>query len=406
MDGKKVKLRLEHISQSYIVKNEVSDAVVDVSLDVYDNEFLVILGPGRCGKTVLLNMIAGLEKPVDGRIFLDGQEIHGSDERIGMVFQKLALMPWKTVMENVEFGLKMKGVPKAQRREVAQKYINLVGLQGFEKSYPSQLSGGMKQRVGIARAYTNNPEIMLMDEPFGQLDAQTRYSMQDEVLRIWESEKRTFIFVTNNIEEALYLADRIVLLTNYPAQVKEIYNIEPEAAACMQAQKIHMAQLRPADDQALLAFIAAAWEQTGAIHILVCDGRVAPVYKPLTEVTPEEWSCAIASTLRMNWKAVTAALPYMEGAELPAIVLITDPAVYHAGPLDGVAAVCAAGVESMTKTLASELASRHIRINAVAAPEQASELAGAVLFLASHGASYCTGTMLEAGSTGGWEAET
>mgnify|MGYP002802876323 FL=1 len=112
--------------------------------------------------------------------------------------------------------------------------------------------------------------------------------------------------------------------------------IEPEAAACMQAQKIHMAQLRPADDQALLAFIAAAWEQTGAIHILVCDGRVAPVYKPLTEVTPEEWSGAIASTLRMNWKAVTAALPYMEGAELPAIVLITDPAVYHAGPLDGV----------------------------------------------------------------------
>ena len=199
MDGKKVKLRLEHISQSYIVKNEVSDAVVDVSLDVYDNEFLVILGPGRCGKTVLLNMIAGLEKPVDGSLFLDGEEIHGSDERIGMVFQKLALMPWKTVMENVEFGLKMKGVPKAQRRETAQKYINLVGLQGFEKSYPSQLSGGMKQRAGIARAYTNNPEIMLMDEPFGQLDAQTRYSMQDEVLRIWESEKRTFIFVTNEI---------------------------------------------------------------------------------------------------------------------------------------------------------------------------------------------------------------
>lgn len=150
MDGKKVKLRLEHISQSYIVKNEVSDAVVDVSLDVYDNEFLVILGPGRCGKTVLLNMIAGLEKPVDGSLLLDGEEIHGSDERIGMVFQKLALMPWKTVMENVEFGLKMKGVPKAQRRETAQKYINLVGLQGFEKSYPSQLSGGMKQRAGIA----------------------------------------------------------------------------------------------------------------------------------------------------------------------------------------------------------------------------------------------------------------
>ena len=225
MDGKKVKLRLEHISQSYIVKNEVSDAVVDVSLDVYDNEFLVILGPGRCGKTVLLNMIAGLEKPVDGSLFLDGEEIHGSDERIGMVFQKLALMPRKTVMENVEFGLKMKGVPKAQRRETAQKYISLVGLQGFEKSYPSQLSGGMKQRAGIARAYANDPELLILDEPFGALDAQTRYSMQDEIIRIWKSEKKTIIFVTNNIEEALYLGDRIVLLSRQPASVKEIYSI-------------------------------------------------------------------------------------------------------------------------------------------------------------------------------------
>lgn len=143
-----------------------------------------------------------------------------------MVFQKLALMPWKTVMENVEFGLKVKGMPKKERRQAAQKYIDLVGLQGFEKSYPSQLSGGMKQRVGIARAYTNNPEILLMDEPFGQLDAQTRYAMQDEILRVWEAEKRTVIFVTNNIEEALYLADRIVLLSNCPAHVKEIYDID------------------------------------------------------------------------------------------------------------------------------------------------------------------------------------
>lgn len=225
MDSKKIKLKLENISQSYIVKDKVFDAVVGVSMEVMDSEFLVILGPGRCGKTVLLSMVAGLEKPVEGHITLDGEEIKGSDERIGMVFQKLALMPWKTVMENVEFGLKMKGMKKEARREIAQKYIDLVGLQGFEKSYPSQLSGGMKQRVGIARAYTNNPEILLMDEPFGQLDAQTRYAMQDEVLRVWEAEKRTIIFVTNNIEEALYLADRIVLLTNCPAKVKEIYDI-------------------------------------------------------------------------------------------------------------------------------------------------------------------------------------
>ena len=225
MDGEKVKLRLENISQSFITNNRVFDAAVDVSLDVKDNEFLVILGPGRCGKTVLLNMIAGIEKPVDGRILLDGEEINGSDERIGMVFQKRALMPWKTVMENVEFGLKLKGVPKDERRAVAQKYIDLVGLQGFEKSYPDALSGGMKQRVSIARAYTNNPEILLMDEPFGALDAQTRYAMEEEVQRIWQTEKRTVIFVTNNIEEAVYLADRIVLLTNCPAKVKAVYDV-------------------------------------------------------------------------------------------------------------------------------------------------------------------------------------
>ncbi len=226
MDRQEVKLSLEHISQSFIVKNQVFDAVVDISMEVRDSEFLVILGPGRCGKSVLLNMIAGLEKPVDGRIMLDGEEVKGSDERIGMVFQKLALMPWKTVMENVEFGLKVKGVGKNERRAVAQKYIDLVGLHGFEKSYPSQLSGGMKQRVGIARAYTNSPEILLMDEPFGQLDAQTRYSMQDEIIRVWKSEKKTIIFVTINIEEALYLGDRIVLLSKQPATVKEIYNID------------------------------------------------------------------------------------------------------------------------------------------------------------------------------------
>ena len=226
MDGKKVKLSLEHISQSYILNGKAFDAVQDVNFDVYDSEFLVILGPGYCGKTVLLNMISGLEEPVDGQIRLDGEVIHGSDSRIGMVFQKTSLLPWKTVMENVEVGPKMAGVPKEERRKTAQKYINLVGLQGFEKSYPNELSGGMKQRVGIARAYTNSPEILLMDEPFGALDAQTRYSMEEEIQKIWQSEKRTIIFVTNNIEEAVYLGDRIVLLSNRPAHVQAIYDID------------------------------------------------------------------------------------------------------------------------------------------------------------------------------------
>ena len=225
MDGKKISLKLEHISQSFITNNKVFDAAVDVSLEVYESEFLVILGPGRCGKTTLLNMIAGLEKPVDGQILLDGEELKGSGERIGMVFQKRALMPWKTVMENVEFGLKIKGMDKTERRKIAQKYIDLVGLTGFEKAYPDQLSGGMKQRVSIARAYSNDPHILLMDEPFGALDAQTRYAMEEELQRIWQTEKRTVIFVTNNIEEALYLADRIVLLTECPAHVKAVYEV-------------------------------------------------------------------------------------------------------------------------------------------------------------------------------------
>ncbi|HHV38305.1 MAG TPA: ABC transporter ATP-binding protein [Tepidimicrobium sp.] len=226
MDKSRVKLKVDNISQSYVVGDEVLDAILNVSFDVYDNEFLVILGPGNCGKTVLLNVIGGLEKPTGGKLYLDGEEIVGSDKRISMVFQELALMPWKTVMENVEFGLQIEGVDKKTRREIAQKYIDLVQLTGFEKSYPSQLSGGMKQRVGIARAYTSNPEILLMDEPFGQLDAQTRYSMQEEIQKIWQQEKRTILFVTNNIEEAIYLGDRIILMSKSPGKIKEIYDID------------------------------------------------------------------------------------------------------------------------------------------------------------------------------------
>ena len=219
------KLSVKNLSKAFVTKKDDTLVIDDISMDVRENEFLVILGPGQCGKTVLLNMVAGLLKPTLGEIYMDGEKVSGLDKRVRMVFQKLALLPWLTVSKNVQIGMKYAKVPKEQRERVAQHYIDLVGLQGFERSYPHQLSGGMKQRVGIARAYASAPEVLLMDEPFGQLDAQTRYSMQDEVLRIWESEKRTFIFVTNNIEEALYLADRIVLLTNYPAQVKEIYDI-------------------------------------------------------------------------------------------------------------------------------------------------------------------------------------
>lgn len=219
------RMEINGISKTFFSDKGYFTAIKDVSFDVNDGEFLVILGPGRCGKTVLLNIIAGLEQQTEGKVVYNGREWKGINPEISMVFQKLALMPFKTVMENVELGLKFRGMSKVQRREIAQHYIELVGLKGFEKSYPTQLSGGMKQRVGIARAYAADPKLLIMDEPFGQLDAQTRYQMQEEILRIWEKEKRTVIFVTNNIEEACYLGDRIILLSDCPATVKEVYPI-------------------------------------------------------------------------------------------------------------------------------------------------------------------------------------
>ena len=219
------RMEINGISKTFFRDKGYFTAIKDVSFDVNDGEFLVILGPGRCGKTVLLNIIAGLEQQTEGKVVYNGREWKGVNPEISMVFQKLALMPFKTVMENVELGLKFRGMSKVQRREIAQHYIELVGLKGFEKSYPTQLSGGMKQRVGIARAYAADPKLLIMDEPFGQLDAQTRYQMQEEILRIWEKEKRTVIFVTNNIEEACYLGDRIILLSDCPATVKEVYPI-------------------------------------------------------------------------------------------------------------------------------------------------------------------------------------
>ena len=171
-------------------------------------------------------MLAGLEPVTTGTITVNGNPVLRPGPERGVVFQNISLFPWLTTMGNVEYGLRMAGVPKKERRQRAQKYIDLVGLQGFEDAFPSKLSGGMKQRVGIARAYCIEPKVMLMDEPFGALDAQTRYLMQEELQRIWQTEKRTIIFVTNNIEEALYLADRIIVMSNCPATVKKEFVID------------------------------------------------------------------------------------------------------------------------------------------------------------------------------------
>lgn len=177
-----------------------------------ENEFVVILGPGQSGKSTLMRLIAGFEAPTTGHVYVNGEEVDGPSDKVGFVFQRYTLFFWRTVMGNVEMGPKLKGIPKEERRKMAQKYIDLVGLTGFENSYPNQLSGGMKQRVGIARAYVNEPTLLILDEPFGQLDAQTRILMEIEIERVWQEEKRTILFVTSNIDEAIYLADRIIIL--------------------------------------------------------------------------------------------------------------------------------------------------------------------------------------------------
>lgn len=223
----KVKISCHHISKIFIQKGKMKVHVLeDISLEVYDNEFVVILGPGQSGKTTLLRIIAGLEVPTSGRVFLNGEEVQGPGPDRGLVFQSYMLFPWRTVLGNVEMGPRLQGVPKDERKKIAAHYLELVGLSGYEKYYPHQLSGGMKQRVGIARAYANNPEVMLLDEPFGQLDAQTRYYMEKETIRIWENEKRTVIFVTNNIDEAIYLADRIITMEGkLPGRIKAVYPV-------------------------------------------------------------------------------------------------------------------------------------------------------------------------------------
>ena len=208
----KLKLRCENVSKTFIQKgNQEVPVIRDVTLDVYENEFLVILGPGQCGKSTLLRIFAGLETPDTGFVTLDSQPITGPGPDRGIVFQSYMLFAWKTVRDNVELGLKLRNVPPEERREIGQHYIDMVGLTGFEKHYPHQLSGGMKQRVGIARAYANSPNIMLLDEPFrpvGRPDPHVHG--ETETARIWEQEKRTVIFVTNSIDEALFLGDRIV----------------------------------------------------------------------------------------------------------------------------------------------------------------------------------------------------
>ena len=200
-------------------------AIENLNLSIKENEFTVLVGPSGCGKSTLLYMLAGFEKPTSGSILLDNQIIKGPGPDRGFVFQDFVLYPWKTVVRNISFGLEIQGFSQKEAIEKAKQKINLLGLQGFENAYPHTLSGGMKQRVGIARALAYNPKVLLMDEPFGSLDAQTRKLMQEELLRIWNKEKKTVVFVTHSVIEAVFLADRVVVLTDRPSRVKGIIDI-------------------------------------------------------------------------------------------------------------------------------------------------------------------------------------
>jgi len=197
-------------------------AIKNLSLDVEEGEFLCLLGASGCGKSTMINMFAGFTQPTSGQVLLRGQPITRIEPRCGMVFQSYALFPWKTVRGNVEFALKMKRVPAAERRSVAERFIHMVKLNGFEDNYPTELSGGMQQRVTLARILVANPEVLLMDEPFAALDAMTRQVMQEELLAIQEQNRKTVVFITHNIDEALTLADRIVVLSARPGRVKAI----------------------------------------------------------------------------------------------------------------------------------------------------------------------------------------
>ncbi|MEM2901238.1 MAG: ABC transporter ATP-binding protein [Candidatus Bathyarchaeia archaeon] len=226
LGGGKVKVEVVGVSKSFPQPGAAPlKVLVDVSLRVWDGEFLCVVGPSGCGKTTLLRVVAGLEAPDGGYVTVDGARSEGPSPAKGMVFQDLALFPWRTVRGNVEFGLEFKGLSIEEMRRVSSHYLQLVGLEGWEDKYPHELSGGMKQRVAIARALAPGPEVLLMDEPFTALDAQTRNLMQSELVYIWKATGKTILFVTHNIDEAVYLADRIVVLTPRPASVKNVYSV-------------------------------------------------------------------------------------------------------------------------------------------------------------------------------------
>jgi len=219
-------IEIQHVTKTFAEGAREVVAVRDVNVDVSEGEFTILIGPSGCGKSTLLYMIAGFETPTEGQILLEGRPIRKPGPDRGFVFQDYALFPWKTVLGNITFGLRRTGVPAKEARSRAMEFIQMVHLTGFEHAYPHTLSGGMKQRVGIARALAYDPKVLLMDEPFGALDAQTRKLMQQETVEIWERTEKTVVFVTHSVIEAVYLADRVMVMTARPGSIKGIVDVD------------------------------------------------------------------------------------------------------------------------------------------------------------------------------------
>ncbi len=218
-------INIVHVTKEYVSNGHTMKAVDDVSLDIRDSEFICLVGPSGCGKSTLLRMIAGLEPLSNGEIFMGDRKVTSPSPEIGFVFQEYTLFPWRTVGKNVEFGLELKRLAPGERARIASKYLDMVGLEKFKDAYPHQLSGGMRQRTAIARTLAVNPEILLMDEPFGALDAQTRNILQEQLLDIWHKERKKVLFVTHNVDEAVFLADKVIVMTARPGRIKDIIDI-------------------------------------------------------------------------------------------------------------------------------------------------------------------------------------
>ncbi|MCR1899938.1 ABC transporter ATP-binding protein [Irregularibacter muris] len=227
MEKENTCLKIENLSKEFVSgSGRKVQALENVNIEIEENDFVCIVGPSGCGKSTLLRIIAGLEHSTTGKAFYYGKEIKKPTRDIGMIFQQYSLLPWKTVEENIILGLEFRREPKTIKKKIATKYLEMIGMSDFHNAYPFELSGGMQQRVAIARGLANDPIVLLMDEPFGALDAHTRILMQRELLYIWEKNRKTILFITHSVDEAIYLADKIIVMSHRPGKVKEIINID------------------------------------------------------------------------------------------------------------------------------------------------------------------------------------